>query len=77
MACWPLRTWRAGSVRGVTVTGCKGDYVVNVKEITPHRFPVTAVLAAVIRMVLRGIWPNHATYRRACMLWLLIPGKSF
>jgi len=48
---------------------------VNVKEITPHRFPVTAVLAAVIRMILHGIWPNHATYRRACMLSLLIPGK--
>ena len=47
----------------------------NVKEITPHRFPVTAVLAAVIRMVLHGIWLNYATYRRACMLSLLISGK--
>jgi hypothetical protein len=56
--------------------GCKGDYAVNVREITPRRFPVAVVLADMIRMILRVIWRNLPTRRRPRVLLLPLSGKN-
>jgi hypothetical protein len=46
------------------------------RKITPRRFPVAAVLATVIRLILRIIWRNLAKRRRACVPRYLFPAKS-
>jgi hypothetical protein len=48
---------------------------VNVKVITPHRFQVAAILAAVIRVTMHINWRNLAARRRSCMLPLPYSSK--